>query len=526
MDTINDLTGYKKKILSAAGIFSYFVSAAMLVYSVFLSMSTDIWYDELFSMEFACRDISEMIQLTAADVHPPLYYIVIHFFVFIFEKINIDAVVAAKLASVVPFIILYIYGITSVRKRFGIFTGGIFSLAVLGMPNISEYLVEIRMYSIAIFFITALCIHSLPFLEEDKDKQIRGLKWGKAAPLFIYGLLACYIQYYAAVAVFAVYLFLVVWSVRKNIMQLGILLISGNLTVICYYPWIGKVLSQVGTVSENYWIQELTIRSLGGVVKYLMKPSFFNDKLSIVLAVLMTLLVFAVVILNIRNAKVWLMFMPITGIVAFGFAASMLIRPIFIYRYMLPGMGAFWLGIIIGCRKILDNDIKRSGILWRIMRAIPYAAALFMIIFSIRDYWAFRGNELYRKVNMVETKKLFAEISDKEDAPVIICNFDHVCGLMAYYLDEKEGRDDMPVLLYGMEPEKLIMDMLPKAGHIENAQDIKNILSSGKKVLFMGSFNSREDLLKEWENEAGIKSENKGSYLLERYWFDVFELSL
>jgi hypothetical protein len=277
-------------------------------------------------MEFACRDISEMIQLTAADVHPPLYYIVIHFFVFIFEKINIDAVVAAKLASVVPFIILYIYAITSVRKRFGTFTGGIFSLAVIGMPNISEYLVEIRMYSIAIFFITALCIHSLPFLEEDKDKQIRGLKWGKIFPVFIYGLMACYTQYYAAVAVAFVYLFLVIWSVRKNIYQLGIILISGNLTVVCYVPWIGVVLSQARTVSTNYWIQPLSIRSFGGIIKFLMKPGFFNEKLAVILAVLMFFLVAFVVITNIKDAYMWLCFIPIIAIIAFGFAASFGLR--------------------------------------------------------------------------------------------------------------------------------------------------------------------------------------------------------
>ena len=61
---------------------------------------------------------------------------------------------------------------------------------------------------------------------------------------------------------------------------------------------------------------------------------------------------------------------------------------------------------------------------------------------------------------------------------------------------------------------------------LEDSVDVENYLLSGKKVWFLGSFNSREVILDEWNQDYGIKSDNLGSYLMERYWFDVFELKL
>ncbi len=562
------------------GILMYIISVAMLVYSAYLCFSPDIWYDELFSIEFARRPISEMIRLTAADVHPPLYYIIVHFAIAIGHVVtdglntpmmmgSMGAEIAfAKLSSVVPLIIIFIYSVTAIRRKFGILAGGLFSMAVIAMPNMAEYSVEIRMYSWVILFITSMCIHAEAFIVRDKDKAIRGLKWGKVFPIFIYGLMACYTQYYAAVAVFAIYLFLVIHSVCKNIWQLGILLISANLTVVLYIPWLSVVFSQVGTVSQNYWILPLTWRSIGGVIKYLILPAFTVQWVAYAFAAVLFILSFITVINSLKNEYMWLCFMPIIGIVIFGFAVSFIVRPIFVYRYMLPGMGAFWYGIIVAvsdrrCGHLVSGSSDEANVQLgsgssesgykreKIGRVLGMALVVVMAVISVRDFWAFRGNELYKRVNMVKTSELFGEIcsgreialsdgsdsgdeldqADSEgqaDAPVIISNFDQVDGLLAFYLNANGsvGDDSIPVPLYGAEPEMLIQKLVPGVGTIETGADVRELLEDGRKVLFLGSFNSREDIVKDWEDSEGIKNTNAGSFLMERYWFDVFELSL
>ncbi|WP_035794679.1 hypothetical protein [Butyrivibrio sp. WCD3002] len=557
MENIND----SKKGRAAGkicGIMLYIAAALMLTYSVFLCFSPDIWYDELFSVEFAIRPVSEMVNLTAADVHPPLYYIIVHFAIeigsYIADAVGFTGpfgsefgtvyiqVLSAKLSCVVPYVILFIYGVTAIRKRHGILAGGLFSAAMLAMPNMADYTIEIRMYGWLILFVTAMCIHAMPFIPGDLNgKMVKGLDIKRAFPVFVYGLLACYTQYYAAVAVAAVYAFLVIYSIRKNVWQLGIVFIIMNLTFICYLPWISVVFSQAGTVSENYWIQPLTWRSLGGIAKYLILPSFTNVMVGYVFAGLLMLIIALAALIGRKNVYMWFLLAPITGIVIAGFAASILIRPVFVYRYMLPGMGAFWYGIIMVLfsdrKPWAANEDKDAGDLSGASKADSYkrgafgsiltvavpAFAIIMAVVIIRDFWAFRGNELYKRVNMAETGSLFTELKAEDDL-AIITNFDHVNGLISYYLNQS-GKE-IPVYLYGGEPEALITKMVKGVAPIENADDIKALIEGGKHVIFLGSFNSREDIVADWDSNYGIANENKGSYLMERYWFDVFDLSL
>ena len=56
----------------------------MLGVSVFLCFSGDIWYDELFTMGLAGQPLGELIAITAADVHPPLYYMIVKVFLGVF----------------------------------------------------------------------------------------------------------------------------------------------------------------------------------------------------------------------------------------------------------------------------------------------------------------------------------------------------------------------------------------------------------------------------------------------------------
>jgi hypothetical protein len=77
-------------------------------------------------------------------------------------------------------------------------------------------------------------------------------------------------------------------------------------------------------------------------------------------------------------------------------------------------------------------------------------------------------------------------------------------------------------VLYGGEPETLIARLLPECVGMPDISQIKELVENND-VYFLGSFNSREDLLKEWE-QYGITYTEDGSYLLERYWFNVYHL--
>ena len=536
-----------------------FFAAALyfLVRSVLLSFSIDIWYDELFTMEFVKRPVGEMLQLAAKDVHPPLYYMIVRFFVVVFEGMGllgdgagqIAPEMLAKLVSVVPFVFVMVYGLTVIRKRFGLLAAGIFSFAIMSMPQLPEYTTEIRMYSWALLFVTGMMIHGFLLFESFRAGNGKGWDIGNGLALWIYATASAYTHYYAALStgiIFAM-LFMVMLRLFVKAMKsggkesvsfkaFGMLIICINLTAIAYVPWISVFLSQALAVKANYWIQPVGLRSIGSAVKYLLKGYYANEKVAVVLAVIFFAIIAALFIKNLigyvkkrqdSDLFVMISFLVLPLLVAGGLLASVLLRPVFVNRYMLPAYGCFWLSVSIMISREVEALFQKkdkaeadgSGKAGKLFGTAALALSIIILVTGIVDFRTFIGNEKYRMVNMEKTNELFKTI---DSDTIIISNFNHVHGLLAYYLNR--DTEDYRVFLYQEEPEPLIKEMVPGLETIDDPVDISNYLEGGKKVLFLGSFNSREELARQWEEEFGIKNENQGSYLMERYWFDVFAL--
>ena len=542
------MTSRTKNIItkSLGGLF-FIAAIYCLIRSVILTFSIDIWYDELFSMEFASRPVSELIGLTGRDVHPPLYYIILRGALLIGERIGlvgklpgmVGPEIVAKLLSTVPFAALFIYGITTVRKHFGFLSAGIFSFAVVAMPQLPEYTTEIRMYSFCIWFVTAALLHGMSLMRNFKAGNDAGWDIPDGAALWLYSVAAAYTHYYAAFSVGIIYAVLFIWMlvlyIRRmrnkaaaapvNFKALALVVVGINLTIVCYIPWASVVLSQVGAVKQNYWIQPVGLRSLGSCVKYIFKGYFSNSMLATVLAVILfaltAFLLIGTVIRAVRenDSEAFLAlfaFSVLPLLVMAGLVASILIRPVFVNRYMLPAFGTFWLSVAIMLGRQLDEFFEKKAY----VSLMSLVMMVLMLIVGMVDYRTFIGNEEYRKVNMDKALELFENLSSDT---IIISNFNQVQGLLSYYLNRQGG--DYKIYLYQEEAEPLIDETVPGLLSVYDPVDIANYLDGGKEVLFLGSFNSREVLLQEWHDEYGIDSENNGSYLMERYWFDVFKLS-
>ena len=207
------------------------------------------------------------------------------------------------------------------------------------------------------------------------------------------------------------------------------------------------------------------------------------------------------------------------GLVAFGFIASVVIRPVFVYRYMLPAIGCFWLCFAL----CLDNLRQNSNLAHNehnekkkreLFRAVSfYFIIVIILITGIIDYRAFTGEEKYRAGLMKETELAFSDI---EETDIILYNFDQLQAVCGYYINQEN-------YLWNGMPEQLITDMFGNKGSIQDTTAIKEWLDDGRMVWFFGSFNSREDICDEWEMD-GINTEEIGSYMLERYWFNIYKV--
>lgn len=579
------------------GILSFFVCLLQ-------AFGQDIWFDEVFSVNFIQHSYKEIAALTGKDVHPPLYYWYLKLFHDI-GKVLVPAassIVLCKLASMLPFVGIFVYTLTAIRKNFGLHVAGLFWFLVMTMPQISNYTVEIRMYSLALFFITAAFVHSCELVcafpaqgvseaertaepgtaagtEETAEPEAAGsevtsgavltsgsvtgenglIKWWKKNKHWLlfwgYGILTAYTQYYACVAVIAIYIAVFIFYAvmahknktgksvcekvqinqeqvenRKTIQNeaaiqnkvaikeqnricarngIGKVLLCAGLSVLAYLPWLPFFFSQVRTVSSSYWIQPLTWKSIFGCMKYIFLPVSYAVKKNYVLACVMILLFGAAFLYSflMKRKDARGRFFLLTGLwiavftTLIGFVCSILNRPIFVYRYLIPCLGAMWLVAAV----VLWDFIEKN---WGILLFVPF------LLSGYSNMQGFYGEENKKIVEMKATQSFLADFP--KDA-VVLCNFNHVQAVTACYL-----KDSNEIWLYGSNPEDLIAELLPQCRGLEDTTELSQLVKE-RDVYFFGSFNSREELLKEWETE-GIAYTEEGTYLLERYYFNVYHL--
>lgn len=578
------------------GILSFFVC-------LFQAFGQDIWFDEVFSVNFIQHSYKEIAALTGKDVHPPLYYWYLKLFHDI-GKVLVPAassIVLCKLASMLPFVGIFVYTLTAIRKNFGLHVAGLFWFLVMTMPQISNYTVEIRMYSLALFFITAAFVHSCELVrafpvqevseaegaaepgaagtEETAEPEAAGsevtsgavltsgsvtgenglIKWWKNNKhwllFWVYGILTAYTQYYACVAVIAIYIAVFIFYAvmahknktgksvcekvqinqeqvenRKTIQNeaaiqnkvaikeqnricarngIGKVLLCAGLSVLAYLPWLPFFFSQVRTVSSSYWIQPLTWKSIFGCMKYIFLPVSYAVKKNYMLACVMILVFGAAFLYSflMKRKDARGRFFLLTGLwiavftTLIGFVCSILNRPIFVYRYLIPCLGAMWLVAAV----VLWDFIEKN---WGILLFVPF------LLSGYSNMQGFYGEENKKIAEMKATQSFLADFP--KDA-VVLCNFNHVQAVTACYL-----KDSNEIWLYGSNPEDLIAELLPQCRGLEDTTELLQLVKE-RDVYFFGSFNSREELLKEWETE-GIAYTEEGTYLLERYYFNVYHL--
>jgi hypothetical protein len=521
------------------GVSFMVLSLLMLAKSVSLCFCNDIWYDELFTVGMIEHSYGELVAFTARDVHPPLYYCITKCIVDLCKLINpaVSAIIVAKIVSVLPFFLLAVYGVTFVRKHFGSLTAGLFLFCTMAMPQLSEYTVEIRMYSWAMLFVTAALLHAYGTLKEEKRLH--------AAAFVLYGLAAAYTQYFACVAVVMIYLYVLIVFLMRDRSRLREWLLWVVISALGYMPWLFTLISQITAVRENYWIQPLTWRSLGGCVKFILKPSFTSDRLNTVLAVVFFLIcLFVFLRYGVKNLKLYhngrvlqndsdfiqkleLVLAGVAvlaGVVLFGFAASVLLRPIFVYRYMIPAMGCFWLAFAVCLSDFMEQAADSAASLkigWAAGQRLAAAVFLLLVVvIGLRDYRAFLGEEEYKALLMQDTQEALASIAPED---TVIYNFDQVQAVTSYYMEAS-----VESYLWCGTPETLIQDIIRPYDTVEDAASVAGLVEAqkaqGGTVWFIGSFNSRDDIVDEWR-QAGLTVEEQGSYLLERYWFNVYKIA-
>ena len=193
-----------------------------------------LWWDEGYSVYFATLPLGEMVRQTAVDIHPPLYYALLHLWTALLGPGPIALRAFSVLAGLAAVPLAWALG----RRLAGRAAGWGAAAAVACSPFLVYYSQEVRMYALvtALGMGSALSHWDLLRRLGGQDTPPRWLWAGYVALLAA----ALYTQYYAALLLLAQAAYTVVWAWRapgRWRAARGVLAAQG-VALLLFAPWV------------------------------------------------------------------------------------------------------------------------------------------------------------------------------------------------------------------------------------------------------------------------------------------------
>lgn len=235
-----------------------------------LNLRSSVWFDESYSAYLVRGNFSEIYDLTAQDVHPPMYYFALKMWTSIFGTTD----VSMRFLSVFFGLLAIVFIFQLLKKMFGIKAASLGTIFVSISPMFIRYAQEIRMYTM-VFLIVILATYCLILaLENGKNKA--AIKYW-----VLYGLLLSLGMWTHYFVVFAwlshVYIIVKHFGGIKKIIKNKIivkrLVLVYGLAVLLYIPWLPVFVRQVLFVENSFWIPPVSFESISDLVSSIL---FFN----------------------------------------------------------------------------------------------------------------------------------------------------------------------------------------------------------------------------------------------------------
>lgn len=332
----------EEKPLSGLAVFAVLFSLVIIVFlfSYFIFSSQSLRLDEAQSLWQTSRSPMRILQIVAEDVHVPLYHLILHFWQYLFG----NAVETARLLSLAFFVLslplMYLLAELVLGRKNAIFTTALVAFS----PFLNWYGNEVRMYSL--FFLLTILNHYF---------FVRILKDGKEENPFIWtGYVVS-----AVLGIFTHYFFVIYCLVqaifyfthRKMFPRTALVkfLISAGLVILVFSPWLYFVgVRGFAAHSQPLLFAPTSINLFNTFSEFLF--GFQSDHLNAIILSLWPLLVlFGFLALRegarIPSEVLYFLFSAFFPII-FIFVVSVLWRPLYLTRYLVFTLPAFFMVIV------------------------------------------------------------------------------------------------------------------------------------------------------------------------------------
>lgn len=216
-----------------------------------------LWYDEGFSVWLAQKPLAEIVARTAADIQPPLYYILLHGWISLAGPSEWSLRFFSACFAILAVPLIWQLARALLRQPAAADSA---ALLVALSPLWLWYGREVRMYTLALALLLVGGLALLRLLRAARPHQ--PWPWGALLTFGLATTLAVYTHYY-------VWFVLVGWGLvaagwwlcRPAQAQRRALLWAFAMPLLAYLPWVGVVVQRLGA-DRSYWEGTLDWRSV------------------------------------------------------------------------------------------------------------------------------------------------------------------------------------------------------------------------------------------------------------------------
>lgn len=369
-------------------------------------------WDEAYTWKMVTKNnIPNMLKATAADVHPPLYYLIVKAAMSIFG----ETIFVAKMASVAGMAATSLIGITLIRKHWGA-KAAILFLLVAGLGTQMIYFnVNVRMYSWMSFFVLAAGLTAYEIMLSGK------VKWWICFTVASLG--GIYTQYFAVVPLAFLYLFLLIWFAIRDRRQIKKWVVCCLATVVGYLPWLTIVVNTLVRDTAST-VDERVEFDLAALCEWAFKSNIkFTEYMPAVLFVLSAVVLWLERKKYGNTEKIFIAFSGLLFLLSY--VACMLIASQIHHfwhnRYMVDVLLFVWLFIII----VIS---RRGTVVWG-------TAVVWLGISVLSSYTIMQAQEMNTVPWTQHAEQVLAQVQDEKKVVYNYSTFDTFYG---YWLPNAE----------------------------------------------------------------------------------------
>lgn len=232
-----------------------------LVASVVLrfTATSHLWLDEALSVNIARLPLSDLTDALKHDGAPPLYYVLLHFWMRVFGEGDTSVRALSAVFSIATYPAMYFAG----RRLAGRFGAWAALLAFATSPFAFRYATETRMYSIVMFLVAWGYLAVLRTLEKPSIGR------GALVALVVAGLLYAHNWSYYLLVTVGIVMLLRALRGRTPEGRRGAWWVIGAMAVgaLCYVPWLPVVKYQLAHTGTPWGDPQLPWSGFPGFVR-------------------------------------------------------------------------------------------------------------------------------------------------------------------------------------------------------------------------------------------------------------------